>query len=81
MWLSANCEAKTGEGFVEIIQRANLYNQDNIESKVQRLLEIVDENEFNNIRFTDIVDAFDKEYVEDENGKKIKILDKIALAK
>ena len=71
----------TGEGFVEIIQRANLYNQDNIESKVQRLLEIVDENEFNNIRFTDVVDAFDKEYVEDENGKKIKILDKIALAK
>ena len=71
----------TGEGFVEIIQRANLYNQDNIESKVQRLLELVDENEFNNIRFTDVVDAFDKEYVEDENGKKIKILDKIALAK
>ena len=71
----------TGEGFVEIIQRTNLYNQDDIESKVQKLLELVDENEYNHIRFTDVVDAFDKEIVEDENGKKMKALDKIALAK
>ena len=71
----------TGEGFVEIIQRTNLYNQDDIESKVQKLLEIVDKNEYNHIRFTDVVDAFDKEMVEDENGKKIKALDKIALTK
>jgi hypothetical protein len=70
----------TGEGFVEIIQRTNLYNQDDIESKVQKLLEIVDKNEYNHIRFTDVVDAFDKEFIE-ENGKKIKILDKIALSK
>ena len=69
-----------GEGFVEIIQRANLYNQNDIESKVQKLLELVDENEYNHIRFTDVVDAFDKEFIE-ENGKKIKILDKIALSK
>ena len=71
----------TGEGFVEIIQRTNLYNQDDIESKVQKLLELVDENEYNHIRFTDVVDVFDKEIVEDENGKKIKALDKIALTK
>ncbi len=69
-----------GEGFVEIIQRANLYDQNDIESKVQKLLELVDENEYNHIRFTDVVDAFDKEFIE-ENGKKIKILDKIALSK
>ena len=71
----------TGEGFVEIIQRTNLYNQDDIESKVQKLLELVDENEYNHIRFTDVVDVFDKEIVEDENGKKIKALDKIASLK
>ena len=71
----------TGEGFVEIIQRTNLYNQDDIESKVQKLLELVDENEYDHIRFTDVVDAFDKEIVEDENGKKVKALDKIASSK
>ena len=56
----------TWEGIVEIIQRA-LYNQDNIESKVQRLLELVNENELNKIWFNI---PFDKECVEIKKLKK-----------
>ncbi len=61
----------TWEGIVEIIQRA-LYNQDNIESKEQRLLELIDENEFNKIWFTAL---FNKEFVGIKNRRKITIID------
>ena len=65
------------EEFWELMQKTGVFKEDEIESKMLYFLERIDPFDNQKITFSECVSFFSEEFVKDENGNEVSILEKI----
>ena len=65
------------EEFWELMQKTGVFKEDEIESKMLYFLEKIDPFDNQKITFSECVSFFSEEFVKDENGNEVSILEKI----